>query len=102
MLNECDLYAINRNITLKMLPENKTPAPESGKSQVLRSENITLISPQITDHKNQNQDQNLNKETPLKLLKEKNAQFYRTIARFITICFNRREKFVDSIGQSTQ
>ena len=77
--------------------------PKSDKIQVLRTDNhITLISPHIVHHENHIQDQNFKKETPLTLLEEKNAQFYSTLARFITICFNRREKFIESIGQSKQ
>ena len=86
MLNECDLYAINRKITLQKL--SSSPSLSNNMSDMSNTAHlngtITLSSPH--DHSDINF--------------EKNAHYYRTAARFITICFNRRKKFNESLGSS--
>ena len=75
LLNECDLYAANRAITSQKLSLSETSSIQNNKPH---------LAPVMIEE---------NKIPP-----EENAQFFQTLARFITICFNRRKKFIESLN----
>ena len=88
LLNECDLYEANRKVTLQKLSSSFLTSSHSTYTSThphfttsSHSDNIiTLLPPH--DH----------------LEDTKNAHFYQTLARFITICFKRRKQLHESLS----
>ena len=90
LLNECDLYEANRKDTLQKISASLLTSSHSTYTSThshfttsSHSENIITLFP---PHYNL-EDTNV----------KKNAHFYQTLARFITICFKRRKQLHKSL-----
>ena len=86
-LNDCDLYAINRNITSQKI---KNIAPSTICTYFNPNQNVIKL--QVTPQCNNTAHQD--HKTNCELLDHHKASFYQIVSHFITISFNRRKKFL--------
>ena len=88
LLNECDLYEANRKVTLQKLS-----------SSFLTSSHSTYTSTHPHFTTSSHSDNIITLLPPHDQLEDtKNAHFYQTLARFITICFKRRKQLHESLS----